>query len=146
MRKRRSKLCAYMLLDAITPSSYRNYSIMERDKAARFSEIETEGPGDSESPIKSILKFLWTYHHWLVRKTQISKKWECIARGMAILYRIKKSLFKSVQKWLNASMRTRKTVMWPKYSEKCKFRKNKKFSSRHGRYLSIKKKFVQIGP
>ena len=30
---------------------------MERDNAVRFSEIETEWPGDSESPIKSILKF-----------------------------------------------------------------------------------------
>ena len=50
-------MCAYMLLDTITPSSNINYSVTERHNAARFSEIETDGPGDSESPIKSILKF-----------------------------------------------------------------------------------------
>ena len=48
-------MCAYMLLDTITPSSSSNCSVTERDNAARFSEIETDGPGDSESPIKSIL-------------------------------------------------------------------------------------------
>ena len=50
-------MCDYMLLDTITPSSNRNYNVTERDNAARYSEIETDGPGDSESPIKSILKF-----------------------------------------------------------------------------------------
>ena len=50
-------MCAYMLLDTITPSSSINCSVTEGDNAARFSEIETDGPGDSESPIKSILTF-----------------------------------------------------------------------------------------
>ena len=46
-----------MLLDTSALSSNRHCSVTERDNAARFSEIETDGPGDSESPIKSILKF-----------------------------------------------------------------------------------------
>ena len=53
------------------------------------------------------------------------EKGEFISRGMAILYQRKKSLIKSVQKWLNASMRTEKTVIWPKYTENANFEKVK---------------------